>query len=966
MADPTITGNFGGENFQFTLNGVSTQKQMDRLIELTQAMAKKTGANTGTANKANKELEDHLDNLKELNKQETKQIQQNKEVKESWEDLVNVGSKLRYGWQGAIKDLGGWQTAVTATTGFVVRNLTNYADAISGALKMGVSGSLMDFAVASKTAGVSMGTFTKALAETGGGFASLGRGATDGAKYFGSLVSSVRSATASVGNLGMTNDEMAMFTAQQTKVAISQGFKGKAAQDAVIRNSQSLGKELDDLANRTGKNVLEMAAAAAKLAGDPIVSTFVKSAQAGSQKVSEAVNSFAAGLTAQFGEKGAKVAEDALKSALGGLPFAVTQTGKNLIMSSQATYYELERQAAKAKRGDKITEEDRKRLNDTVLQEVAARGDQLRMMAQLEGPAGESARQILEMAKEAEFYNSEEGRKRREQDKSAQQFNTSIRQFQANLQALAIPFLNLINGIDWTLFIDVVSGAIKVLQILLTPLTLLGKVIGDTGVGTVIGGLGALALVFFQGKAAFELLVDVVKKVTGSLKTITSGFGVSVATGTPINKNQAIIDRARQANKPVIDRANELYQGYGGKVDRAEALRQARKEHLASMGTGMEGQRRREEYIRSQAEGQKAYEAMKNPAAPSPTETRLSKASALVEKFAGAITGATAALAGSALAMWGESRLREDENDLLGKTLVYGGKFLEFMGVFGGLLVQFAPAIASAVTGMWAQVVANGGVSASLIMLANSAKLAALDLFKLGKSGFGSLLGSLSKGLGSGLKLLSGILPSLTTVLGVVRTGFQILSGPIGWLIGGATLLYTFWDDIVDVSKSLWNAISDMGSWFVDLGSKLWDGLTSMLGKAWDVITSPFTMLTDWFKNSWLGKMFGSGSSTASTTSSSTTTLSTGAGDVTARSAYPTSTNNSGYSKELVNTQTNAIDQNRLKESESSSLQRKQIALLEDISGTNSAQLGVQSRTAGNQDNSTRYLKTISMNGPAA
>jgi hypothetical protein len=74
----------------------------------------------------------------------------------------------------------------------------------------------------------------------------------------------------------------------------------------------------------------------------------------------------------------------------------------------------------------------------------------------------------------------------------------------------------------------------------------------------------------------------------------------------------------------------------------------------------------------------------------------------------------------------------------------------------------------------------------------------------------------------------------------------------------------------------------------------------------------------------------------------------------------------SGYSKELVNTQTNAIDQNRLKESESVGLQRKQLSLLEDINNTNSAQLGVQSRTAGNQDNSTRYLKTISMNGPAA
>lgn len=968
MADPTIIGNFGGESFQFTLNGVSTQKQMEKLIQLTEAMVRKAGADIGNLKKVNDQQEDQIDNLKELNKQQTKQIQQNKEIKDSWEDLADVGSTLRYGWQGAVKAVGGWQAAVTATTGFLVGSLTAYADNLSGALKMGVSGQIMDFAIASKTAGVSMTTFTKALTESGGGFASLGRGATDGAKNFAALVSSVRTATAGVGNLGMTNDEMAMFTAQQTKLAVSQGFKGRAAQDLVIKNSQYLGKELDDLANRTGKNVLEMAAAAAKLASDPIVTTFVKSAQAGGAAVSKAVQSFGASLNAQFGEVGGQLGADVLKSALGGLPFAITQTGKNMLIASQATYAELERQAQKAKRGEEITAEDRKKLNDTVLQEVAQRGDQLRMMANLEGPAGDSARQLLAMAKEAEFYNSEAGRQRREQDKAAQQFNASIRQFQANLQALAIPFLNLINGINWTLFIDVISSAIKVLQILLTPLTLLGKVLGDTGMGTIIGGLGALALVFYQGKAAFDFLVETVKRVAKDLKTITSGFGTAVKpVVTPVNKNQDIINRAAQARKPVIERANDLYQGYGGRIDRAEALRQANRDHMASMGTGMEGQRKREEYIRLQAESDRAREEMKKPVTPAPVESKWAKASTLVEKFAGAITGATAALAGSALAIWGESRLREDENDWLGQILVTGGKTLEVLGLYGGLVMQFGgsiltfvsttfPVFTAAVTGWattaWASI--SKFAATTTATMAGWASTALMSVTSFALKMTASTMGLLLSFKGLAIAAFTAAAPFLPLIAAVTA------------IAGVGYLIYDNWEAIVDAGKALY------------------DWIASAATKLWDFITSPFKMLTDWLKGSWLGKMFGGSDKTPSTEK----VVSTGDPakaelqkeymNLTDRNgmtnadkewykangkSYPTDQNNSGYSKELSTTQSSAIDQNRLKDSESTGLQKKQIALLEEINGTNNAQLGVQARSASAQDNGNRYLKTLSMSG---
>ena len=835
MADPTISGTFpeSGDQFQFNVNGLATQKQMERLLQLTEAMAKRIKADIDSGKKQNEQDKKHYENTKDLNEQQKEQLKKNKELQNAWDDLVGVTKKLKYGWKDYAKDLGGWSTELTFATSFLVGSLTGYADSISGAMKMGVSGEVMDFAIAAKTAGVSMGTLTKALADTGGGFASLGQGATDGAKNFAALVSSVRNATASVGNLGMSNEEMAMFTAQQTKLAISQGFKGKAAQDAVIKNSQYLGKELDDLANRTGKSVLAMAEAAAKLASDPIVTTFVKTAQAGSAQVSKAIQSFGASLNAQFGEIGGQLGSDVLKSALGGLPFAITQTGKNMLLASQTTYNELERQAQKAKRGEEITAEDRKKLNDTVLQEVAARGDQLRMMANLEGPAGESARQLLSMAKEAEFYNSEAGRQRREQDKAAQQFNASIRQLQANMQALAIPILNLINGINWTAFVDILNGFTVALGLVLKPLSWLGSLIGDSGAGSVIGVLLGLMGVVSFATTGFTLLKNTLSTVTGAL----SKFGIALQSN---------------AEKP-------RYKLVDGKPVKAEPYNA----------------------------GYKVGE--------------------FVGKFKTEIIAATAAVAGLGLASIGASLLEEDANSTMGAILKYGGTIVEVIGTWIPLL-----------------------------------------------SGLVAIFPALGVGLAGLATAVGGTLLAIAPVVAVIAA-----------VVGAGWLLYKGIGLVVDGLSYLWDVGKDVTSWLVGLAPKIWDA-----------ITAPFKWLGDWFKNSWVGKLFGGGESQSSQSLiSSVGTTNTGSeysrsfnignnpSVIPNTSAIPMEQNRTGYSKELVNTQSNAIDQNKVKEAENTNLQKKQIALLEEINGTNNAQLGVQARTASAQDNSNRYLKTLSLTG---
>lgn len=540
-----------GDQFEFTLDGLASASQMDKLIN---AIGKSMGSGAAGVG-GNNPLQKGKERLEKFNQSIADSTKANTEAAKAKEEETKNSEKLNKElskFKGALHSLGrGSLTGALESIdtvgsrfalglGTLVGSLTGYADKLTEGLQRGISGGIFDYAIAAKTAGITIEQFSKAIGETAGGFASLGVGATDGAKQFGALVSSVREATADVGNLGMTNEQMAMFTAQQTKTAISQGFKGKQAQDIVIKNSRSLGNELDTLANRTGKSVLELAAAAMKLAQDPIVSNFVQTSKRGGEQVSKAVQQFGASLRGVFGEMGESIASDALKTALGNLPFMITQTGKNLINSSSAVYNEIERQSRIVKNGGEITAADQERLRNTVIKEVEARGAELRMMANLEGAAGDGARQLLAMAKEANFYNSEAGAKRREEDKAALQFNKSIREFQANIQKLAIPFLQFINGIDWTQLINALSAFADVVRLALSPLTALGEVLGYKNIGgTVLGGLFGLGAILGLLIGAQSLYTKTVGHATFALQKFSAflmsnfGFNAGSIGGAP-------------------------------------------------------------------------------------------------------------------------------------------------------------------------------------------------------------------------------------------------------------------------------------------------------------------------------------------------------------------------------------------------------------------------------------------------
>ena len=581
----TITGTVepsiqGGEGyFTFSLDGISTSKQMEKLIALTEDMVKKVVGKDAESLKEQQAQTRAVEDSTDAIESET---EARKDSTAEWRKTTQFVNNIFHGRFGlALDDSSKGLAAFAGTVGFLYAKLENYGDALGEGLKRGVAGSTFDLAIAAKSAGVKIETFTKALAESGGGFASLGDNATDGAKQFGGLVKNVRRATADVGNLGMDLNEMAVFTAQQTKTAIQQGFKGKAAQDVVIRNSRELGKELDVLASRTGKSVMELAQAAMKLSQDPIVANFVRSMRGGGREVSASIQSFAASMRGLFGEEGDKLAQDALQSAISGLPLAITDTGKNMILAGSGIYEELERQARKARSQEKITEQDQERLRDLVMKEVKGREQELAVLAQIPGAAGDSARALLKMADQAEFYNSEEGKRDRRRADSAKQFNAELRTLQASLQEMLIPLLKAINTIDWAAVFQVISYIPRKIG---EAMDFLGGIIKSlpeplVDVFSIVGsGLSTFGGIIIGAGVLLGLLAVGAKLVNGALGLLGKGLGVLGVTTLPTYISKyAIVNKALDSFTAALMRAGTAAKidGTGG-VDRPQRNRRGK------------------------------------------------------------------------------------------------------------------------------------------------------------------------------------------------------------------------------------------------------------------------------------------------------------------------------------------------------------------------------------------------------
>jgi len=916
-----ITGNLAdGTPINLSLDGASTYRQMSRLIKLVAEMTDKITKGKSDLAKQELQIKEQIANTSDLNAELSDAIKNqqgiNKEsltFEDALSNLKSMSYSLRGGFGNLLSSTKVFGGALAGLGIGLVQNLFDYSDKIGEGLKRGVAGDVMDFAIAAKTAGVDMTTFTKALDESGGGFAMLGNGATEGAKNFATLVGEVRQATASMGNLGMTNAENAMFAAQQLKVAVAQGYKGRQAQDVVIKNSKTLGKEFDDLAARTGKSVMEMSQSAMKLAQDPLVASFIKSAGMAGSKISGEVQKMAANYRALFGEAGDKIASDLTKTSLGGLPFAITQSGKNMLTASSAVYSEMDRQAQLIKNGGELTEADRERLRNIILDEVDTRGDQLRTMSLLDGAAGDGARAILEMAKEARTYNDADRVEARKREQTAKDFNAAVRDMQANLMALSIPFLKLINGINWTLFIDVLNGFTTVLGILLKPLVMFGEILSDTGLGSVIGGLLALA-------------------TAGSV--LVAGFG---ALATAVTALTAVI----RGSTALLGASKVAPEGFVGPL-------------LQEKSTRTNGGTTRSPLHKSSYNfGRQIGE--------------------FVSKFSTELKFATLALAGFGIKSAGAAMLQNDAESTMGKTLEFLGTVAEILGTWipiiawvakevpwfgtalatagaalskwGGALITWVakefPMFMNAIRALTlATAIQNGVLMDSIKQIFAPGGL----LTKIGPwiSRAGAFLVTSAEGVMASLFGAGGALTKIGPW--IARAGAGFLVGAEGILAGAGAILAGIsapvWGTVAAVAALgtgiyfFWDEIKEAGSWISNGIKNLWDSVTGMF-------TGLGGWLSDWWSNLWGGTRSSSTSSNSSMTN-----------------LVNPSTNISG---DITTAQATAIDQKAAKDSENQRQMAKQTNLLEDLVASNSAQISIQSRTASLQDDSNKYLRTASL-----
>jgi len=968
MADTVLgTGTLpDGSNFQIYLDGISTYKQSERMISKLDALVKRFKATEQEDAKDKKEREEERDNLKDKNKK-TKDYNKNlDDLSESTLNLYDAQHILRGDLFGLAQAGAGTSKSIIglgiAASGFMtmIGALTQYSAQLGQAMQRGVAGDVMTFAIASKSAGLNLAQFNKALSESGGSFAVLGSNATDGAKNFANLIAQVRVATKSMGNFGFSNEEMANFVAQQTKFAVAQGFKGKRAEEVVLKNTVELGQGFQELAERTGRTVKEMADAAAKLSMDPVVASFVKSAGAAGPDVSAAIAKLAGDFAGIFGEAGNKIAEDLTKTGLGNLPFVMTQSGKNMMLASNSVYTEMERQANMARNGIKTTEADQERLRQVVQQEVAMRGEELRTLANLPGPMGDAARQILQLSVNAEQANNKEGKEAKKRADNAKLFAGAVNDLQAKLQELAIPFLQLINGIDWTFMFSVLSSFASTVKFLLTPLEWLGNILGATGVGTVIGGMLAIAGVLSMAVLGF----------TGLVKSVTlAAAGLTQLASVSKGVYRATAARAAGGKENLLNKAQDIKAAKPGMTSQ-EALGQARGESIGN---------------------------------------RLAAA----VPFAAIAAGT--ALVGVGLTALGE-KLKET-NPTLGGFIETVGNVASVIGTWGAIL---APIVTTLFPGLVASVQAY--------ILANGGAIGVMKVFA----------GKLAFATGA----LAGVFKTVAAVVAPMLTAFKAAIVPllipfakialvvaavaaVGWLLYKG--FQVLWEGVKLVGSGLallWKGIAAAGTFIWEGFKSVIDWIGNGIKGLWDIITSPFTMLFDWFKNSWIGKMLGLSDKAEDKKSSRSATpaaksqadidreeaarsgrmglksqheqwakdskagtgykesrgqsewnkMSPGATvvnpDGTRRqatldevnaakrsAAVPADQTVVGGGKEIMKSQTSAVEASDRKASEEKTNNQKMVGLLEDIKTSNEAGVGVQAKGVAIADNSNRYLR---------
>jgi hypothetical protein len=244
-----------------------------------------------------------------------------------------------------------------AVAGAATKSVESFQKAASSGATFG--GSINEFSRSASAAGMTMASFAELIADNGEALRLLGGNTADGAARFATLTKEMRSSGVmkSLNDLGYSTAEVNQGMASYMKTTMQGGRNANLTNAQLVQGTRTYLKEMDLLAKVTGETRKQQEDAQAKLTAD-----------------------------AQYQAAMAGMTEDVAKGfrdTVTGLPEPLRAVAKDIMATGTATTEEsqkftammpksaamMQEFAAKTQRGEKISQEERNKLNNLMAQE---------------------------------------------------------------------------------------------------------------------------------------------------------------------------------------------------------------------------------------------------------------------------------------------------------------------------------------------------------------------------------------------------------------------------------------------------------------------------------------------------------------------------------------------------------------------------------------------------------------------
>jgi hypothetical protein len=274
--------------------------------------------------------------------------------------MSNIGDSVESAASSlnSIPVVGGVLSSVFgAVAGAATKSVGAFQKAASSGATFG--GSINEFAASASAAGMTMADFAGLIASNGESLRLLGGNTADGAARFATLTKEMRSSGVmrSLNDLGYSTAEVNQGMANYMKTTMQGGRNTNMTNAQLVQGTKKYLKEMDLLAKVTGETRAQQEEAQAKLAAD----AQYQAAMAGmSETVAASFRDTVTGLPGPLRD----VAKDIMATGT-----ATTEESQKFTAMMPKSAAMMQDFAAKTQRGEKISQEERNKLNNLMAEE---------------------------------------------------------------------------------------------------------------------------------------------------------------------------------------------------------------------------------------------------------------------------------------------------------------------------------------------------------------------------------------------------------------------------------------------------------------------------------------------------------------------------------------------------------------------------------------------------------------------